>query len=76
MRPTPRKRKAAAGLPLSRAGRGWSERHVLHPRFGRSAKPRLHVVLFHFGSLAVITNKSALDPWLCVPGFRRVCPYR
>jgi hypothetical protein len=28
------------------------------------------------GGLAVITAFTVLDPWLCVPAFRRVCLYR
>ena len=30
-----------------------------------------------FGGLAILTTlKMALDPWLCVPGFHRVCLFR
>ena len=30
-----------------------------------------------FGGLAILTTLTmALDPWLCVPGFRRVCLFR
>ena len=30
-----------------------------------------------FGSLAVIVPRGGtVDPWLCVAGFHRVCPYR
>jgi len=26
-----------------------------------------------FGGLAIVTDFSALDPWLCVADFRRLC---
>jgi hypothetical protein len=26
-----------------------------------------------FGGLAIMTDFSALDPWLCVAGFHRLC---
>jgi hypothetical protein len=29
-----------------------------------------------FGNLAIIAPEETLDPWLCVPIFRWVCPYR
>jgi hypothetical protein len=29
-----------------------------------------------FGDLAVMAAFAAVDPWLCVAGFRRVCLYR
>jgi len=29
-----------------------------------------------FGNLAIMAPERALDPWLCVPIFRWVCPYR
>jgi len=29
-----------------------------------------------FGNLAIMARDRALDPWLCVPTFRWVCPYR
>ena len=29
-----------------------------------------------FGNLAIMASEGALDPWLCVPTFRWVCPYR
>jgi hypothetical protein len=35
---------------------------------------RLRNEIVHFGSLAVLTYTSVLDPWLCVTGFHRVCP--
>jgi hypothetical protein len=28
-----------------------------------------------FGSLAVFTAVAVEDPWLCVAGFHRVCPF-
>jgi hypothetical protein len=36
-------------------------------------KHKKHTV---FGGLAIMAASAALDPWLCVPDFRRVCHYR
>jgi hypothetical protein len=35
--------------------------------------PREIDVFFNFGGLAIVTDFSVLDPWLCVTGFRQFC---
>src|SRR5581483_1892057 len=40
----------------------------------RQRRSRGEVV--HFGSPAVVSVVAGVDPWLCVPAFRRVCRYR
>jgi len=43
----------------------------------RHAKIEQHYDYVIFGDLAVVTTSCVvLDPWLCVPAFRRVCYYR
>jgi hypothetical protein len=43
----------------------------------QQAKPNNHArYLVIFGGLAVVVIGMTVDPWLCVPGFRRVCLYR
>jgi len=35
-----------------------------------------NIEIIAFGNLAIMAPEGALDPWLCVPTFRWVCPYR
>ena len=35
-----------------------------------------NIEIIAFGNLAIMAPEEALDPWLCVPIFRWVCPYR
>jgi len=41
------------------------------------AKPNYHAKRdVIFGNLAIMAVETAVDPWLCVAGFRRLCLYR
>ena len=44
----------------------------------KSPGQRDKIFFVGFGSLAVMTHvlRAVVDPWLCVPGFHRVCLYR
>jgi hypothetical protein len=48
---------------------------VKYNKLGANAKPARFSfnTILDFGGLAIMTDFSALDPWLCVAGFRRLC---
>ena len=68
--------RLSPGLPLSlRTWKGAKIRKKADHETGPPGNTKRERRAF-FGGLAIVAACAALDPWLCVPGFRRVCLFR